>query len=300
MTNCENFFVFCFFFKKDDSICIVYDGPQTTDLKKTKKSTSQSSNQSKQESKHVLKKEPETIVNLDESDELEVLFDSGKPVPKMVINGNLKSTINNRPQTKNNNLNGSSKSQKDYCFEIPQPLVGLLIGHKGGFVNNVMRSSNTVIVIKDHPTMLDLMMCHIKGTQNEIEKALSIIRERFPIKKFPHVTLNPSNPNLISVEPISLSSNLVLPDGVNVEVLLSNFVSPSHVFLQLPTHPTFATLQRLDEYMIETYNNNETPKLNEPAVNIICKYLMDHHFLNYHFLNRIHQFYLSLSNYFID
>lgn len=40
-------------------------------------------------------------------------------------------------------------------------------------------------------------------------------------------------------------------------------MSPSHVFLHQITHPTFNLLQNLDRLMISTYQNKETPHLDD-------------------------------------
>lgn len=260
----------------------MYDGTeQQTNSPEVEQSTTTKSASSNQPA------EPTTSeVNLDESDDLEIVFESTKP----------KSSENGQSNNQNTNRNHNHKSQTashsnqkqrsrqaskenddpssnivtEYWFEIPQPLCGLLIGTKGSFINNAMRQSNTLIALKNHPTILNMNLCMIKGRANEIQEALSIIRQRFPLKKFPQLTLNPTNPDLATVEPIPQSANSSLVIGINVDVVLSEIISPGHFFLQQPTHPTFSILPDLDKYLIATYQN-ETPRVDNPQIGIICK-----------------------------
>lgn len=46
---------------------------------------------------------------------------------------------------------------------------------------------------------------------------------------------------------------LNLPEGVNCEVAVSSIVNIGHIFVQQPTHPTFSSLSRLDQYMLAVY-----------------------------------------------
>uniref|UniRef100_A0A915K429 K Homology domain-containing protein n=1 Tax=Romanomermis culicivorax TaxID=13658 RepID=A0A915K429_ROMCU len=47
---------------------------------------------------------------------------------------------------------------------------------------------------------------------------------------------------------------LNLPEGVSCEVTLSSMVDASHFFVQQPTHPTFPSLARLDQYLLAVYS----------------------------------------------
>lgn len=72
---------------------------------------------------------------------------------------------------------------------IPQSIVGKLIGRHGSFVHQIKEKTNAMIVVKRHPTNDKLKICSIEGTTTEIEKALNMIREKFPIKRYPDFTL---------------------------------------------------------------------------------------------------------------
>lgn len=63
---------------------------------------------------------------------------------------------------------------------------------------------------------------------------------------------------------------LVLPVGVPNEVYISSTMNAGHFFLQLPTHPSFVSLQLLDCYMLQIYGQlGGAPELPRP---ITCKF----------------------------
>ena len=76
-----------------------------------------------------------------------------------------------------------------YEFVIPQQLVGKLIGKHGSSVANIKDKTGAHVVVRKHPTNNKLKVCTIEGSQNEIDSALKLIRDKFPQKRFPEVTL---------------------------------------------------------------------------------------------------------------
>lgn len=60
-------------------------------------------------------------------------------------------------------------------------------------------------------------------------------------------------------------SQLLLPSGVTVEVIVVNIVSAGHLFVQQHTHPTYHALRSLDQQMFLCYSQPETPTLPSPA-----------------------------------
>lgn len=53
--------------------------------------------------------------------------------------------------------------------------------------------------------------------------------------------------------------------GVPCEVVVSAIVDAGHVFVQQPTHPSFTSLGKLDQYMIAVYSqSNGIPALPQP------------------------------------
>ncbi|XP_065172359.1 KH domain-containing protein akap-1-like isoform X2 [Atheta coriaria] len=160
-----------------------------------------------------------------------------------------------------------------YEFTLPQVLVGKLIGRFGTFVAEIKEKTRSHIVIKKHPTVGKLKLCVIEGSQSEIDKALKMIRERFPLKKHPEVTLEQVTVSTqMSSVPISTDHiYLKLVEGVNNDTIVSCMVTPSHLFLQQPTHPSYPHLQVLSRYMMMCYSNPESPSMPKPIQpNTIC------------------------------
>jgi len=52
--------------------------------------------------------------------------------------------------------------------------------------------------------------------------------------------------------------------GVPVEVIVCSVVTPNHVFIQQPTHPTFPSLERQSYHMRMCYNVENVPHLPRP------------------------------------
>lgn len=52
--------------------------------------------------------------------------------------------------------------------------------------------------------------------------------------------------------------------GVPVEVIVCSVVTPNHVFLQQPTHPTFPSLERQNYHMRMCYSVEDVPHLPRP------------------------------------
>ncbi len=58
---------------------------------------------------------------------------------------------------------------------------------------------------------------------------------------------------------------LLLPNGVTVEVIVVNIVSAGHLFVQQHTHPTYHALRSLDQQMFLCYSQPGTPPLPSPV-----------------------------------
>lgn len=148
-----------------------------------------------------------------------------------------------------------------YEFSIPQHLVGRLIGRYGSFLQSVQLKAEVHIVVKRHPTFKNLKICAIDGPMDGINTALDMIRQKFPEKKFPQVTLEQIFP-LKGPEELAYNPKLVqlsLIEGVNNDVVVCHIVKPNRFFVQLSTHPTYPALRILDESMTQSYNTTESP-----------------------------------------
>ncbi|KAJ8950430.1 hypothetical protein NQ318_003706 [Aromia moschata] len=160
-----------------------------------------------------------------------------------------------------------------YEFVIPQNLVGKLIGRHGSFVTHIRDKTNAHILVKKHPTNNKLKVCSIEGTQGEIDKALKMIRDKFPAKRYPEVTLDQVHftPIINTVPLIPDHLYLKLVEGINNDTILSCLVAPNHLFLQQPTHPAFPSLNLLSNCMNMCYTEVDSPLLPSPIPdNTIC------------------------------
>ena len=48
-------------------------------------------------------------------------------------------------------------------------------------------------------------------------------------------------------------SQLSLPEGVSVDVVVSSIVDAGRIFIQQPTHPSYTSLDRLNHFMLQCY-----------------------------------------------
>lgn len=162
-----------------------------------------------------------------------------------------------------NSVSGDVPVTCVYEFVIPQHLVGRLIGRNGSYIHDIKDNTHAIIYIKRHPDTPKLKICAIEGTQMDIDSALDMIRQKFPKKRYPNVTLEaielPPDPVAVPVLPENLQ--LYLVEGVNNDVILSSLVSAGHYFLQQPTHPTFLSLARLNTCMAACYLEPNLPAL---------------------------------------
>lgn len=173
------------------------------------------------------------------------------------------------------NLSPEEELPRTYEFELPRELCGRFIGQGGRNVTAIKSRSNTRIYVHQHPFTSKLKICSIEGTPEEIRTALELIRKKFPSHAFPNLTLAQVNaeplhyPGTITL-PETLQ--LRLPDGVTCDVVLTSLVTAGHFFLQQPTHPTYPSLARLDQFMLACYDQGlDTPPLPHPVeAGIIC------------------------------
>lgn len=58
---------------------------------------------------------------------------------------------------------------------------------------------------------------------------------------------------------------LSLPEGVSIDVVVSSIVDAGHIFIQQPTHPSYPSLERLNQFMISCYmQDGLVPQLPRP------------------------------------
>ncbi|KAL1452006.1 hypothetical protein WDU94_006325 [Cyamophila willieti] len=160
----------------------------------------------------------------------------------------------------------------EYHFVLPQPIVGRLIGKNGTFIHRVRTLSHTKIYIKRHPASHKLKLCALEGAQADIDHALSLIRQKFPLSQYPFLTME--KVPFISSDTISCALrpepfHLQLVEGINNDVCISSLVSAGHFFVQLPSHPSHASLTSLNLLMNTTYSSSQAPLLPAPVENAL-------------------------------
>lgn len=176
---------------------------------------------------------------------------------------------------------GSSPPQSEcapitsYDFFLPVYLVSKMLGRKAGFVQLIKAKTGVNVLIKRNPDTHKTKICTLEGTQAEIDKALVLIRKKFPEKRFSALTLQrvhiAPTENVVPLPLIDTTCfHLQLVEGINNDVSVSSIVNGGHVFLQQPLHPSFPSLNTLQQCLNQSYNTNETPQLPEITENAIC------------------------------
>ncbi|XP_072381189.1 KH domain-containing protein akap-1 [Diabrotica undecimpunctata] len=177
------------------------------------------------------------------------------------------------PASRTPGIDVSSNVRTLYEFVIPQSLVGKLIGRHGCFVTQIKDKTNALIIVRAHPTNNKMKLCLVEGTRTEIDSALKMVRDKFPAKRYPEITLEEVHlvPEVPTVSLISDHLYLKLVEGVNNDTVLSCLVAPNHLFLQQPTHPSYPSLNLLTNCMNGCYSQSESPLLPSPIPeNTIC------------------------------
>uniref|UniRef100_UPI0037E9878F A kinase (PRKA) anchor protein 1b n=1 Tax=Semicossyphus pulcher TaxID=241346 RepID=UPI0037E9878F len=168
-----------------------------------------------------------------------------------------------------NHAASSSSELIIWEIEVPKHLVGRLIGKQGRYVSFLKQNSGAKIYISTLPYTQEFQICHIEGTQQQVDKALSLIGKKFKDLDLTNLYAPPPPP--LTLPSLPMTSWLLLPSGVTVEVIVVNIVSAGHVFVQQHTHPTYHALRSLDQQMFLCYSQPGTPALPSPAeVGVIC------------------------------
>ncbi|XP_071327686.1 A kinase (PRKA) anchor protein 1b [Trachinotus anak] len=172
-------------------------------------------------------------------------------------------------ESQSNNAASLSSELVIWEIEVPKHLVGRLIGKQGRFVSFLKQNSGAKIYISTLPYTQEFQICHIEGTQQQVDKALSLIGKKFKDLDLTNLYAPPPPP--LTLPSLPMTSWLLLPSGVTVEVIVVNIVSAGHIFVQQHTHPTYHALRSLDQQMFLCYSQPGTPALPSPAeVGVIC------------------------------
>ncbi|KAB5543288.1 hypothetical protein PHYPO_G00077350 [Pangasianodon hypophthalmus] len=153
-------------------------------------------------------------------------------------------------------------------IEVPAHLVGRLIGKKGKYISSLKQSSGAKIYVSTLPYTFEFQICHIEGSEVQVEKALALIRKKFK-------DLDLSN-RLSSLQPaavhsLPITSWLLLPQDGTVEVIVPRVEAANYLFIQQHTHPTYYGLRSLTEQMLFCYCHSGCPSLPTPVeAGVLC------------------------------
>nr|XP_029526610.1 A-kinase anchor protein 1, mitochondrial-like isoform X2 [Oncorhynchus nerka] len=162
----------------------------------------------------------------------------------------------------------SSQPPTVWDVEVPKHLVGRLIGKQGRYVSYLKETSGANIFIATLPYTQEVQICHIEGSKEQVDCALELIRKKF---KDLDVTSCYVHPPVARLPSLPITSWLLLPHRVTVEVTVIQVASGNYVFLQQHTHPTFYALRSLDQQMSLCYSHPGCPPLPAPVeVGVIC------------------------------
>jgi len=173
-----------------------------------------------------------------------------------------------------------------YHFQIPGYLCGKFIGVGGSNVKTLKAQSGCHIYVKNDNVQgavdrehAEFQLCSLEGTREAINKALEIIRHRYPMDQHPRLTLEQTNlpegmGGYHGNDALSPAAALISePRRVQVTAI----VSANRVFVQQPFHPMQRQLARLEQCMEHVYspssnNGNGAPLLTEDdlQVGLLC------------------------------
>ena len=154
-----------------------------------------------------------------------------------------------------------------YEFHFPRKYCGKLIGRNGVHVDYIRNKTHVQIAVRNDPSVDDLQIVCLTGCISDVDQSLDIISARFPFRHYPQISFKPiTKPivyrrNRIENNKIIVSPNMYVQltsiKSFQSDVNVSAIVSPTHLFIQLPSQPTYQLLQRLDEDMLHLYSTSD-------------------------------------------
>uniref|UniRef100_A0A5S6QNK5 KH domain-containing protein n=1 Tax=Trichuris muris TaxID=70415 RepID=A0A5S6QNK5_TRIMR len=167
-----------------------------------------------------------------------------------------------------------------YNFEVPNDLVGLLIGRNGAHVQYLQNRSGASVSVYSHWFSSKSRLCAIEGSRDAINSCLRLIRRRFPVRFFPQLKLNPVFlPGMLSsiiAVPLAIRTaelqELDLVEGMLIETSVCFTYSPAHFFVHQPTHPSYMHLSQFQAMINFLYERDKdiVPNLNPVTANSQC------------------------------
>ena len=162
-----------------------------------------------------------------------------------------------------------------FQFEFPSRLCGKLVGKNGRNVIQIKKASGAEVTLLQHPFYNpEYQICTLEGSETAVASALDLIKERFPPARNTDITYESFNAQPDLSHPV-LSSQLMelkLSPGIFNDVVISSIVDATHFFVQQPAHPTFPSLESLNQLMLACYQDGaNVPGVPTPIeVGVIC------------------------------
>ncbi|XP_026822437.1 KH domain-containing protein akap-1-like [Rhopalosiphum maidis] len=152
-----------------------------------------------------------------------------------------------------------SDEQTNYDFLVPIELVGPIIGKKGAFVKYIKEKSNVRLFVENKTESPEdkYKMCTLVGSEININKALKLIRTKFPERAYPELTLECISSMLDGSPVISQLFKSELIEGVNNHVIVTDLVATDHFFVHNASSPDYAMLSSLNFAMNDTFGNSK-------------------------------------------
>ncbi|CAG5128823.1 unnamed protein product [Candidula unifasciata] len=168
-----------------------------------------------------------------------------------------------------------------FNFCMPSDLCGQFIGKHGKNINYLKSRSGAHVTLTSNAFTPEYQICQIVGTQAEVDDALSMIRRKFPLQDYPHLTMDPVDMSM----PLPLvpdgqvvypeAMQLSLPEGVSVDVFVSAVVDAGQVFVQQPTHRSYMSLEKMNYFLNLVYSQDpnvpSVPLPIESGVICVCE-----------------------------
>ncbi|XP_030382079.1 A-kinase anchor protein 1, mitochondrial [Scaptodrosophila lebanonensis] len=169
----------------------------------------------------------------------------------------------------------ATRAKTSYEFFFPNSLIGQLYGRKRAFINKIKVKTSANVVLSKTRYSGKVRICTIEGTENEIDAALELIRQRLPAGRYPNFTMQRIHyalpQTIVPLSPESLiNMQLKLIEGINNDVAVTTVLSGSHLFVHHPLHPSHPTLPVLQKSLYDSYFNMEAPVLPSIEISAVC------------------------------
>lgn len=180
-------------------------------------------------------------------------------------------------------------SIQSYDFQLPQKVVGCLVGKNGATVHKIRDCCNVNISIKRHPTQpRKYKLCSLQGTQQQIDNALAMIKNKMPPKiSIERIDIESETAEMLAaisqIDSSRLQLNLI--DGINNDVAVCAVINGGQLFLQQPLHPSYMSLNVLQTHMNQSYSSFESPLLPNYSIGTVCVGQIDGHWYRFQIID---------------